>query len=67
MLVIEGKSFDAIRKEQRRSWEEPLASPIPEHIDTISARAWAKQPTMKQVAKDRGVEEIYQALLERND
>ena len=62
-LVIEGKSFDAIRKEQQESWESLT---IPEHMEHYLSQGMDKKTAMKQVAKDRGVgkREIYQALLE---
>ena len=63
VLVIEGKSFDAIRKEQQESWESLT---IPEHMEHYLSQGMDKKTAMKQVAKDRGVgkREIYQALLE---
>ena len=63
VLVIEGKSFDAIRKEQQESWESLT---IPEHMEHYLSQGMDKKAAMKQVAKDRGVgkREIYQALLE---
>ena len=63
VLVIEGKSFDAIRKEQQESWESLT---IPEHMEHYLSQGIDKKTAMKQVAKDRGVgkREIYQALLE---
>ena len=63
VLVIAGKSFDAIRKEQQESWESLT---IPEHMEHYLSQGMDKKTAMKQVAKDRGVgkREIYQALLE---
>lgn len=62
VLVIEGKSFDAIRKEQQESWESLT---IPEHMEHYLSQGMDKKTAMKQVAKDRGVgkRDIYQALL----
>ena len=62
VLVIEGKSFDAIRKEQQESWESLT---IPEHMEHYLSQGMDKKAAMKQVAKDRGVgkRDIYQALL----
>ena len=63
VLVIEGKSFETIRKEQQESWESLT---IPEHMEHYLSQGMDKKTAMKQVAKDRGVgkREIYQALLE---
>ena len=63
VLVIEGKSFDAIRKEQQESWESLT---IPEHMEHYLSQGIDKKTAMKQVATARGVgkREIYQALLE---
>ena len=63
VLVLEGKSFDAIRKEQQESWESLT---IPEHMEHYLSQGMDKKAAMKQVAKDRGVgkRDIYQALLE---
>lgn len=63
VLVIEGKSREAIREEEKAGWEEMS---IPEHMEHYLSRGMDKKAAMKQVAKDRGVgkREIYQALLE---
>ena len=62
VLVIEGKSFETIRKEQQESWESLT---IPEHMEHYLSQGMDKKTAMKQVAKDRGVgkRDIYQALL----
>ena len=64
VLVIDGKSFEAIRKEQQESWESLT---VPEHMAHYLDQGMDKKTAMKQVAKDRGVgkREIYQALLEK--
>lgn len=63
VLVIEGKSREAIRNEERAGWEEMS---IPEHMEHYMSQGMDKKTAMKQVAKDRGVgkRDIYQALLE---
>lgn len=63
VLVIEGKSIDEIRKEERAQWEEMS---VGEHMDIYLKKGMNKKEAMKQVAKDRGVgkREIYQMLLE---
>ena len=62
VLVIEGKSFETLRKEQQESWESLT---IPEHMEHYLSQGMDKKTAMKQVAKDRGVgkRDIYQALL----
>ena len=44
-LVIEGKSFDAIRKEQQESWESLT---IPEHMEHYLSQGMDKKTAMKQ-------------------
>lgn len=62
VLIIEGKTFDQIKKERQSVWEEMS---IEEHMDHYLSRGMDKKEAMKQVAKDRGVgkRDIYQALL----
>ena len=62
-MVIEGKSREEIRNEERAGWEEMS---IPDHMDHYLSQGMDRKTAMKQVAKDRGVgkREIYQALLE---
>ena len=61
-MVIEGKSWEEIRNEEKARWEEMS---IEEHMDYYLNQGFDKKTAMKQVAKDRGVgkREIYQALL----
>ena len=63
VMVIEGKSREEIRNEERAGWEE---TSIPDHMDHYLSQGMDRKTAMKQVAKDRGVgkREIYQALLE---
>ena len=63
VMVIEGKSREAIRREEKAGWEELS---IPAHMEHYMSQGMDKKTAMKQVAKDRGVgkRDIYQALLE---
>lgn len=63
VLVIEGKSFEEIKKEESKRWEE---MPIDEHVKMYIAQGMDKKEAMKKAAKDRGVSkrDIYNALLD---
>lgn len=63
VLVIEGKSRQAIQEETRASWEEIS---IEEHMAMYENQGISRKDAMKMVAKDRGVtkRDIYQYLLE---
>lgn len=63
VLVIEGKSREEIREEEKAAWEEMSIS---QHMEVYEKQGIASKEAMKLVAKDRGVtkREIYQALLE---
>lgn len=63
VLVIEGKSREEIREEEKATWEEMSIS---QHMEVYEKQGIARKEAMKLVAKDRGVtkREIYQALLE---
>lgn len=63
VLVIEGKSREEIREEEKAAWEEMFIS---QHMEVYEKQGIARKEAMKLVAKDRGVtkREIYQALLE---
>ena len=63
VLVIEGKSREEIREEEKTAWEEMSIS---QHMEVYEKQGIARKEAMKLVAKDRGVtkREIYQALLE---
>ena len=63
VLVIEGKSREEIREEEKAAWEEMSIS---QHMEVYEKQGIAHKEAMKLVAKDRGVtkREIYQALLE---
>ena len=62
VMVIEGKSREEIRSEEKARWEEMS---IEEHMELYLGQGMDKKSAMKQVAKDRGVgkRDIYQALL----
>ena len=63
VLVIEGKSREEIREEEKAAGEEMSIS---QHMEVYEKQGIARKEAMKLVAKDRGVtkREIYQALLE---
>ena len=63
VLVIEGKSREEIREEEKAAWEEMSIS---QHMEVYEKQGIDRKEAMKLVAKDRGVtkREIYQALLE---
>lgn len=62
VLVLEGKSREALRQEEVSKWEEMS---IQEHMDFYLNQGMDKKDAMKQVAKDRGIakRDVYQALL----
>lgn len=62
VLVIEGKTFEELRKE---SQEEFFSITIEEHMERYLSSGMDKKSAMKQVAKDRGISkrDVYQALL----
>lgn len=62
VMVIEGKSREEIRAEEKAQWEE---MDIEAHMEYYLERGMGKKEAMKQVAKDRGVSkrDIYQELL----
>lgn len=62
VLVIEGKSRQALREEEHAKWEEIT---IDEHMERYLSQGMDRKSAMKQVAKDRGVSkrDIYQQLL----
>ncbi|MEE1228533.1 MAG: 16S rRNA (cytidine(1402)-2'-O)-methyltransferase [Lachnospiraceae bacterium] len=65
VLVIEGKSFSELAKEEAKSWEQMS---IPDHMQIYLDQGMDRKSAMKKVAKDRGVgkREIYQALLDED-
>ncbi|MCI8693638.1 MAG: 16S rRNA (cytidine(1402)-2'-O)-methyltransferase [Lachnospiraceae bacterium] len=66
VLVLEGKSFQALRREEIAAWEEMT---VREHMACYEARGMDAKSAMKQVAKDRGVgkREIYACLHIKED
>lgn len=63
VLVIEGKSFDAIKREEQESWTEMS---IEEHIRYYLQQDIDKKEALKLVAKDRGIpkREVYAAAID---
>ena len=63
VLVIEGKSFETIAEEEKKSWESMT---LEEHMQVYENQGIARKEAMKLVAKDRGISkrDVYQALLE---
>ena len=64
VLVIEGKSREEARVEERKQWEEMT---IEDHMEVYTKQGMDKKSAMKAVAKDRGVSkrDIYQYLESR--
>ncbi len=64
VLVIEGKSREEAREEERKQWEEMT---IEDHMEVYTKQGIDKKSAMKAVAKDRGVSkrDIYQYLESR--
>lgn len=62
VLVIEGKSKEAVVKEAQAAWEDMSLS---EHLAYYTNQGMDKKNAMKEMAKDRGVSkrDIYNALL----
>ena len=52
VLVIEGKSREEAREEERKQWEEMT---IEDHMEVYTKQGMDKKSAMKAVAKDRGV------------
>lgn len=64
VLVIEGKSREEAREEERKQWKEMT---IEDHMEVYTKQGMDKKSAMKAVAKDRGVSkrDIYQYLESR--
>ena len=64
VLVIEGKSREEAREEERKQWEEMT---IEDHMEVYTKQGMDKKSAIKAVAKDRGVSkrDIYQYLESR--
>ena len=65
VLVLEGKSREEIKEEERSKLEDMS---VPEHVEFYLKQGMEKKEAMKQVAKDRGVSkrEIYGVLLQES-
>lgn len=63
VLVIDGKTFEELRKEEQRSWE---SMSLEEHMAVYESQGIDRKEAMKLVAKDRGISkrDVYQALLD---
>lgn len=63
VLVIEGKSYQDIEKENREDW---MHMGLEEHMKLYESKGIARKEAMKMVAKDRGISkrEVYQQLLD---
>lgn len=66
VLVLEGKSLEAFKKEQEQDWQN---MPIEAHMDIYEQNGIDRKEAMKLVAKDRGISkrEVYQYLLKTVD
>lgn len=66
VLVVEGKSLQAFKKEQEADWQ---ATSIEEHMAMYEAKGVDHKEAMKLVAKDRGISkrDVYQYLLKSVD
>lgn len=62
VLIIQGKSFKEIAKEEAENWENMS---IDEHVEIYITKGMDKKEAMKKVARDRGVSkrDIYNHLL----
>lgn len=65
VLVIEGKTFQDLKKEKQESFED---MPIEEHMKIYEEKGLDRKEAMKAVAKDRGISkrEVYDYLLSIN-
>ena len=65
VLVLEGKSREEIKEEERSKWEDMS---VPEHVEFYLKQGMEKKEAMKQVAKHTGVSkrEIYGVLLQES-
>lgn len=66
VLVIEGKSFAQMEKEEQKQWE---VMTVVEHMEYYLTQGIDKKNAMKQVAKDRGISkrEVYDILLKEKE
>ncbi len=66
VLVVEGKSRQALKEEAQAEWKDLS---IEAHMERYLSEGMDKKTAMKQVARDRGVRkrDIYQKLLSHNE
>lgn len=66
VLVIEGKTFEELKKEEQQAWENMS---LEDHMQVYEDQGIDRKEAMKLVAKDRGISkrDVYQALLSRED
>lgn len=66
VLVVEGKSLDALKEERKQEWQSVS---IEEHMELYESQGMARKEAMKRVAKDRGVSksEIYNVCLKNKN
>lgn len=66
VLVIEGKTFEELKKEEQQAWENMS---LEDHMQVYEDQGIDHKEAMKLVAKDRGISkrDVYQALLSRED
>ena len=66
VLVIAGRSFREIAREEQSRWEEVA---IPAHVAMYEEQGFSRKEAMKKAAADRGIakRDIYQALLQEDD
>ena len=64
VLVLHGKDFAEIEKEEQTKWQEMS---VAEHVEFYISQGLDKKEAMKAAANDRGMSkrDIYQALLEK--
>ena len=64
VLVLQGKAFSEIEKEEQAKWQEMS---VPEHVEYYISQGMDKKEAMKAAANDRGISkrDIYQELLEK--
>lgn len=62
VLVIEGRTFEELEAEARKSWEDMS---LEEHMAVYENQGIDRKEAMKRVAKDRGISkrDVYQSLL----
>lgn len=62
VLIVEGKTFKELEKEERKSWEDMSFA---EHMAVYESQGTDRKEAMKLVARDRGISrrDVYQALL----